>query len=288
MLILKSIGIYFICLFSLVLLNIMIYNREPKFRNLGIVSGFIALAYYFLKKKKASSTSMTKSDQRYRKEEQIQHFSNQEEYEKWKSENLKTSTETGEGVSATDYSQPSSDMNPNQSGEYTAINQDEERLYEIAAREIQDKKVSPGLMAKAFSECDGDEKKATSRYIKYRVSQLQQKLVADMERLQKQQEENRKAEARRKAEEELQRRQRPLTASELDIMRKICHGNNVLIFAFADGEEWVCVCGSRNQYDRRKKYQNCQRCHRNRDFILQNCTREAFPDGGKIFSEANS
>jgi Fe2+ transport system protein B len=54
----------------------------------------------------------------------------------------------------------------------------EEKFYEIAAQELATKQVAVGLMAKAYSECDGDEKKASARYIKLRVEQLKQELYA--------------------------------------------------------------------------------------------------------------
>src|SRR4030065_208792 len=53
------------------------------------------------------------------------------------------------------------------------MNQIEEHFYETAAQEVATKQVVPGLMAKAFSECDGDERRTIARYIKYRVAQLQ-------------------------------------------------------------------------------------------------------------------
>jgi hypothetical protein len=48
----------------------------------------------------------------------------------------------------------------------------EEKFYEIAAQELATKQVAVGLMAKAYSESDGDEKRAAARYIKLRVDQL--------------------------------------------------------------------------------------------------------------------
>jgi len=48
----------------------------------------------------------------------------------------------------------------------------EEQFYAYAAEELRKDKCSPGLMAKAFSEAEGDEKKADALYIKLRVIQL--------------------------------------------------------------------------------------------------------------------
>jgi hypothetical protein len=48
----------------------------------------------------------------------------------------------------------------------------EEKFYEIAAQELATKQVAVGLMAKAYSESDGDEKRAVASYIKLRVDQL--------------------------------------------------------------------------------------------------------------------
>jgi hypothetical protein len=50
--------------------------------------------------------------------------------------------------------------------------QSEEFLYETAAKEIENGKASTGLMAKAFSDSEGDETKAKARYVKLRVDQL--------------------------------------------------------------------------------------------------------------------
>ena len=48
----------------------------------------------------------------------------------------------------------------------------EEQFYERAAAELSEQRTSPGLMAKAFSEADGDERKAGARYLKLRVAQM--------------------------------------------------------------------------------------------------------------------
>lgn len=45
-------------------------------------------------------------------------------------------------------------------------------FYETAAQEIAERRPVPGLMAKAFSDADGDERKAVARYLKLRAGQL--------------------------------------------------------------------------------------------------------------------
>jgi hypothetical protein len=48
----------------------------------------------------------------------------------------------------------------------------EEKFFEMAAQEISERRTKTGLMAKAFSEADGEEKKAAASYLKLRVDQL--------------------------------------------------------------------------------------------------------------------
>ena len=64
----------------------------------------------------------------------------------------------------------------------------EEQFYELAALEVAHKRVVPGVMAKAYSEADGDEKKAIARYIRMRVAQLQREAVEQLAREKKQEE----------------------------------------------------------------------------------------------------
>jgi len=47
----------------------------------------------------------------------------------------------------------------------------EEQFYAVAAQEVATKNTSPGVMAKAFADANGDEKKAIAKYIRLRVSQ---------------------------------------------------------------------------------------------------------------------
>lgn len=60
----------------------------------------------------------------------------------------------------------------------------EETLYAIAAHEVASRTLRPGLFAKAFSESNGDEKRALAIYIKLRVKELaiEYKQIADTER----------------------------------------------------------------------------------------------------------
>lgn len=48
----------------------------------------------------------------------------------------------------------------------------EEKLYAIAGQEVASRKMSPGIMAKALADADGDERRAAAAYIKLRVAQL--------------------------------------------------------------------------------------------------------------------
>ena len=81
------------------------------------------------------------------------------------------------------------------------MNQIEEHFYETAAQEVATKQVVPGLMAKAFSECDGDERRTIARYIKYRVAQLQEQFASE-KAWRTEQEKQRQAQEKKKAEEE--------------------------------------------------------------------------------------
>ncbi len=49
-------------------------------------------------------------------------------------------------------------------------NMNEEEIYELISEEIDSSAMKKGLWTKAFSEADGDEKKAKSLYIKYRFN----------------------------------------------------------------------------------------------------------------------
>ncbi len=58
----------------------------------------------------------------------------------------------------------------------------EEQVYAIAAQEIAQKRFAPGLMAKAFSDADGDKDRTVARYIKLRVQQLHDEIQAETNR----------------------------------------------------------------------------------------------------------
>lgn len=73
----------------------------------------------------------------------------------------------------------------------------EEKFYEIAALEIAQKSMMPGVFAKAFSDAAGDENLTLSLYIKYRVNQLSSEFI-----LKKKEEEKIKEEKIRKKQEE--------------------------------------------------------------------------------------
>ena len=55
-----------------------------------------------------------------------------------------------------------------------------QELYEIAAEEVAQRNVVRGIMAKAFSDAGGDEKKAIAYYIEYRAAQLAQQATEDL------------------------------------------------------------------------------------------------------------
>lgn len=52
------------------------------------------------------------------------------------------------------------------------MNSIEERFYEAAAKEVASRNVLPGVMAKAFVDAQGDEKKAIANYIRVRAKQM--------------------------------------------------------------------------------------------------------------------
>lgn len=81
----------------------------------------------------------------------------------------------------------------------------EEQFYERAAAELSEQRTSPGLMAKAFSEADGDERKAGARYLKLRVAQMDAEHQAA--------EASRNAEAQRRVAAEQEEQQRAVMQS---------------------------------------------------------------------------
>ncbi len=51
---------------------------------------------------------------------------------------------------------------------------------------------------------------------------------------------------------------------------------NVVNFASVTDTEWICICGTHNPLDKTKEIQNCSKCNRNRDHVLENYTKEKF------------
>ena len=49
----------------------------------------------------------------------------------------------------------------------------EQRIYDLVAREIQDGILKPGLWTRAYTETDGDERRAKATYIRLRANELQ-------------------------------------------------------------------------------------------------------------------
>jgi hypothetical protein len=62
---------------------------------------------------------------------------------------------------------------------FTEMDPVEEKLYEIIAQEIAEKRMKGGLYAKAFADASGDKDKALALYIKLRFQDLQRELAAD-------------------------------------------------------------------------------------------------------------
>ena len=59
------------------------------------------------------------------------------------------------------------------------MNKIEETLYEIAGREIAERRTVPGVMAKAFADAQGDEKRTIANYLRLRVRQLSDQAKAE-------------------------------------------------------------------------------------------------------------
>lgn len=58
-------------------------------------------------------------------------------------------------------------------------------------------------------------------------------------------------------------RKKPQPVVETDEKHPFTHPRAV-------GDEWVCICGAHNKLDRDARIQNCCKCFRSRDFVLQN------------------
>jgi hypothetical protein len=125
------------------------------------------------------------------------------------------------------------------------MNNLEEQFYEMAAREVAERRLVPGIMAKAFSEADGDERKAVARYIKLRVSQLATEHQADVAR------QEAEAKRRRAVEAAAKKQQNPPRkccwscvsfecTGWLDKTKGICkkHQRKTLAYEVCEGHEW--------------------------------------------------
>jgi len=64
------------------------------------------------------------------------------------------------------------------------MNKLEEQFYEQAARELASKSPVPGIMAKAYAEVDGDERRVYARYIALRVEHLLEERMPQADALQ--------------------------------------------------------------------------------------------------------
>lgn len=60
----------------------------------------------------------------------------------------------------------------------------EERLYEFVAQELTDGDIRRGLMAKSFSDADGNKDKARAIYLRLRVGQLRKQFEAAISEMQ--------------------------------------------------------------------------------------------------------
>ena len=100
------------------------------------------------------------------------------------------------------------------------MNDIEEHFYETAAREVASNQVVPGLMARSFSECDGDEKKTIARYIKYRAVQLHDQYRDEFARRLMQERARQKDEAQRRKDEEKLRKAEERRSAEQERLQQ--------------------------------------------------------------------
>ncbi len=66
--------------------------------------------------------------------------------------------------------------------------------------------------------------------------------------------------------------------AELSKLR-IFAGKDAVRFGLQEGNLWYCVCGKENSFDSNKGVQNCSKCHRNRDYVLSQCSRDSIMGG---------
>ena len=67
----------------------------------------------------------------------------------------------------------------------------------------------------------------------------------------------------------------PVSDTQRETLQKQAGGHDASVFAQRLGNDWICVCGATNPFDTTRAIQNCGKCRRNRDFVLQNCSRDA-------------
>jgi hypothetical protein len=122
----------------------------------------------------------------------------------------------------------------------------EEQFYEIAGLEVAERRLVAGLMAKAFSEADGDERKAVARYIKYRVSQLSKEHHVGVARQEAEAKNRRAAEAAAKKQQQDRSRKCCWNCVSfectgwLDKTKGKClkHQRKTLAYELCDNHEW--------------------------------------------------
>ena len=71
----------------------------------------------------------------------------------------------------------------------TNINIDDDKLYETAWNEVENKSTNKSLWARSFSECNGNKEQAKAKYIKLRVNELKSDKIESLKKEQKQKEE---------------------------------------------------------------------------------------------------
>lgn len=101
------------------------------------------------------------------------------------------------------------------------MNTIEEELNARAAQEIVTKQMAPNIMAKAFVDAAGDEKRSVILYIEMRVEQLRQELAEEVVRREAEQREAARrcaGEQQRRVEQELRAK---MESEELDVINSL-------------------------------------------------------------------
>lgn len=67
-----------------------------------------------------------------------------------------------------------------------------------------------------------------------------------------------------------------ITAEDLAELRSKTYSNadDILNYAYVTDSEWVCVCGTSNVLELKEVKQNCNKCGRDRDFVLKVFTKQ--------------